>query len=86
MLVRSILMKSGKRLARDVFDTRHVCWPCSSRHCITSLISTARHKMTALTVVFLRLSNVDWGGGGRDEKSSKEKKRLLCASCLFNSY
>lgn len=66
-LVHSLVMKISIRLARDVFDSlSHVealfITPLSHVPALfmTSLTQSAGHDMAALTVVFSRLSNVDF--------------------------
>ena len=55
-MICSLQTKSTKRLARDVTDT------CTTHadYVMTSKTQTARHKMSALTAVSSRLSNVDF--------------------------
>ena len=58
MTVGFLPMKSRTSLTCDVFDT-FVTGP-GLVYDMTSLIQTTGHKMAALTVVFLRLSNVEF--------------------------
>ena len=53
--VGSVTMKSKENMSRDVFDTL-----ATQASLMTSPILTAEQKMAALTVAFLRLSNVDF--------------------------
>ena len=56
MSVHSLPMKSRKRLAPGIFDTL----PRILALFMTSLMQTAGHKMAALMVMCLQLSNVDF--------------------------
>ena len=64
MWVGSLLMKSRKRLAYDILDAfathAHLVCDIAVWHycCMALLIQIARHKITALTAMFLQLSNV----------------------------
>ena len=57
MIVRSLPMKNRKRLADDVLET---LVPHVPAYFMKSKTQNARQKITELTAVFCRLSNIDF--------------------------